>query len=88
MNEEQVQGRREEEKEGDIILLRTHICSYESAQGPLCVISCLLGLLLHPSVIDIWGTLPDKALPFFLSTHKRIVKPLARLLALWLLFKG
>ena len=42
MNEEQVQGRREEEKEGDIILLRTHICTYESAQGPPRVISCLL----------------------------------------------
>ena len=32
----------EEEKGGDIILLRTHICSYESAQGPPCVIRCLL----------------------------------------------
>ena len=32
----------EEEKGGDIILLRTHICSYESAQGPLAVCHQLL----------------------------------------------
>ena len=75
----------EEEKGGDIILLRTHICSYESAQGPLAVCHQLLACkdFFCTQALSTFGAhCPIKRCLFFPSTHRRIVKPLARLCTL------